>query len=138
MQLRVTGNFNTFLFRGYRINYLDNPMPLLVHDTGFVDLSGDILKWVRRIRVKANSKQNGSFTLAPYWDGTAAQVRTIAALPGKSTVYEVPLGREDKGKVGRAILTGATPFHVYWIEFEFNGTGKQRQKRYSFAEEAAK
>lgn len=135
LQLRVTGSFSTFTFRGYRVNYLDNPTPLVLHDTGFIDLSPDILKWVRRIRVKA--KSNVNMTLTPYWDGTAGTARSITATVGKPTVYEVPLGREDKGKVARVVVTGSSPFHVYWVEFVFNGTGKQWQKRFSFNQEIA-
>lgn len=136
-QLRITGSFSTFLFRGFSLRYLDFPMPLVFHDTGFVDLSRDVLKWVRRIRVKVRSAAD--FTVASYWDGVAgtSQDVSIAGYASTSTVFTIPMGREDKGRTGRVTLTSSLPFHVYWISFEYNGTGAQNQKRVSLIPEAS-
>jgi hypothetical protein len=135
LQLRMTGSLSTFVFRGLRLNYLDNPMPMLIHDTGFVDLSTDVLKWVFRIRVKARSTVN--MTVTPYWDGTAGTARSVsvAAHVNKPFVFDVPLGREDKGRVARAVITATEPFHVYWVEFQYNGSGKPVHKRISLEPE---
>lgn len=136
-QLRITGNFTTFKFRGYRLHYLDNPMPEVRHDTGPIDLSVDEFKYVRRLRIKARSWTD--LQVQPYWDGEAATPRTIpieSADTGQGVVFLVPLGRLDHGRVGRIVITTPQPSFVYWIEMQFNGTGKQNQKRVSLMPEA--
>ncbi len=135
-QMRITGSFSTFVLRGWAMRYLDNPMPQVIHDTGPVDLSGDVLKWVRRVRVKAKSPVD--LTVQPYWDGVAATTRTmsVGASAGVATVFDVPLGREDKARVGRIVITSASPSHIYWVRFEFNGSGKSRQKTIALLPEA--
>ncbi len=137
LQLRITGNFSTFVFRGWSLRYLDYPIGQMIHDTGFVDLSGDILKWVKRIRFKARAL--GDMTVTPYWDGSAGSGGTVnvSTYRGQPTVYELPLSREDRGKVGRVVITTTQPSNVYWVEFIFNGTGKQLQKRITLIPEAA-
>lgn len=128
LQLRITGTFSTFNFRGYALRYLDSPPPLVLYDTGFVDLAepGE-LAWVRRLHIKARSTVN--LTLTPYYDGIAGEARTVTVDSGKVVVYPVALGREDKGTTARFILTGASPFLVYWMEAEFESSGNQNQKK---------
>lgn len=128
VQMRITGSFSTFNFRGYSLKYLDRPLPHLIHDTGFIDLS-DVFAFVRRIRVKARTPVN--LTVAPYWDGTAATSRTITSRGNTDQIYEVPLGRDDKGATARALITSSVPSHIYWVEFEYNESGKTKQKRIS-------
>lgn len=136
-QLRITGSFSTFIFRALLMRYLDYPLPQVYHDTGYVDLSTDGLRWVRRLRIKARTPV--SLTVTPYWDGTAGTARTasVATYAGKTYVYEVPLGREDKGRTGRVVITSSSPSSVYWVEWVWSGSGKQVQKRVSLTPEAA-
>ncbi len=136
-QLRVTGSFSTFAFRGYQMGYLDSPQPLLVHDTGFVDLSAGDLVWLRRLWVKATSPVN--LIVTPYFDGTAGPSRNliVGAYANKATVFPVPLGREDKGRSVRIVITSPQPSQVYYVQFEFNASGKQRQKIFTFKPDVA-
>jgi hypothetical protein len=130
IQQRITGNFSTFDFRGYSISYRDNPFPQVVHDTNYIDLTTGGMVWVRRIRIKANTPV--LMTVTPYWDGTAGTVRTVAATyVNKVWTYEVPLGRDDKGRTARVTVETTLPSQVYWIEFEYNDSGKTKQKRIS-------
>ena len=135
IQMRLTGSFSTFQFRGWSLTYLDRPLPKIVHDTGFVDLTDTTLAWVRRINIKARAA--GNLTITPYWDGTAGTARTVVVTANKELVYAVPMGRDDKGTTGRVVITSSDVSYVYWVEFEYNVTGKQRQKRVSLQQEAA-
>lgn len=128
-QMRLTGSFSTFRLRGYELRYLDRPVGMLVHDTGYVDLTDSTLAWVRRLNVKARS--NTTLTVQPYWDGVAGTARSITVESGREVTYPVMLGREDKGTTSRVVITSSTPSNVYWVEWEFNVSGKQRQKRVS-------
>jgi hypothetical protein len=130
-QMRLTGSFSTFTLRGWAVSYRDNPMPLVVHDTNFVDLTTGGMVWVRRIRVKANSP--GDMTLTPYYDGSAGTVRTISvgSYADKVYTFETNLGRDDKGRTARATIETSAPSQVYWVEFEYNDSGKVKQKRIS-------
>lgn len=130
-QMRLTGSFSTFTLRGWAISYRDNPMPLVVHDTNYVDLTTGGMAWVRRIRVKANSPVD--MTLMPYYDGSAGTARTISvgAYANKVYTFEVPLGRDDKGRTARFTVETSSPSQVYWVEAEFNDSGKVKQKRIS-------
>ena len=125
MQLRLTGSFSTFVMRGWGLRYLDVPVPQVIHDTGFVDLSSDVIKWVDRLRIKAKSSVN--LTVTPYWDGTAGTARTITVgtYSGRVTEFVVPLGREDKGKIGRVVITSSSPSHVYYVKFQLRGSGQR-------------
>jgi hypothetical protein len=76
-------------------------------------------------------------TVQPYWDGIAGTVRTVPVTAGKPYIYAVPLGREDKGTTGRVVITSAVPSCVYWIQWELNGSGKQRQKTFVFKPDMA-
>lgn len=127
VQLRLTGSFSDFTLRGFSLRYLDRPVPLVYHDTGFVDLTDTTLAWCRFFNFKARA--DGNFTFTPYYDGTAGTARTVTVTAGKEKVYRVPLGREDKGTTVRGVLTSAAPSNVYWAEWEYNVSGKQRQKR---------
>ncbi len=130
IQQRITGLFSTFDFRGYALHYRDNPMPQVVHDTNYIDLTTGGMVWVRRIRIKANTP--GAMTVTPYWDGTPATIRTVAATyANKVWTYEVPLGRDDHGKTARVTVETTLPSQVYWVEFEYNDSGKTKQKRIS-------
>jgi hypothetical protein len=135
VQLRITGNFSTFLLRSWGLEYLDNPMPLVRHDTGPVDLSHDSRKWVRELRIKA--KTHGTLTVLPYWDGKLGTPGAISAGPYEAYVYTMPLSREDHGRMGRVVITTAEPSQVYWVEFRFNGAGRPIDKRVSLAPDAA-
>ncbi len=135
IQLRITGSFSTILFRSWGLEYLDNPLPLIRHDTGNIDLSADSMKWVKELRIKA--KTLGTMTVTPYWDGAPGTVRTIAAGAYQGYVYVLPLGREDRGRLGRVIVTTAQPSMVYWIQFRFNGTGRPLEKTISLVPDAA-
>ncbi len=127
LQLRVYGNFNTFIMRGWGLTYLDFPSPQVVHDTGMIDLSrGDTLKWVAKLRIKARSPVN--LQIQPYWDGVAANAHLITVRVGAATTYDVPLGRTDRARVGRVVITSTSPSHIYWVEFHFNGSGKPLRK----------
>jgi hypothetical protein len=134
-QLRITGSFSDFLFRGYQLGFLESPQPLVMHDTGFMDLSAGDLVWIRRIWVKVNTPVN--MTVQPYFDGIAGTVRTLMANPNRTTVVPVPLGREDKGRSIRIVLTSTLPSQVYFVQVEFNASGKQRQKIYKFQPDVA-
>ena len=127
VQMKLTGSFSTFRLRGYELRYLDRPLGMLVHDTGFVDLTDSTLAWVRRLNVKARA--NETLTVQPYWDGVAGTPRSITVTAGREITYPVMLGREDKGTTARCIITSTTPSNVYWVEWEFNVSGKIRQKR---------
>lgn len=131
IQQRLTGSFSTFNYRGFVLSYRDNPLPLVVHDTNFIDLTTGGMVWVRRLRIKANSP--GSMTVTPYWDGTAGTARTVTVGTYADKVYtfEVPLGRDDKGRTGRVTIETSSPSQVYWVEFEYNDSGKTKQKRIS-------
>ena len=135
MQLRITGSFGQFQFRGFDINYLDNPRPLVFHDTGFVDLSPGAIRWIRRLRIKARSAS--TLRVIPYWDGVPGIARDVTVSVNTRKEYLVPLGREDKGKTCRVVITSPEPSQVYWVEFEFAGTGKQNQKKRVAMPEAA-
>ncbi len=126
-QLRISGSFTSFIFRGYELNYLDGPMPYVLHDTGFIDLGMQSLSWVRKIRIKARG--DVALTVTPYFDGVAYTSTSFTPTAGVVTVHEIPLGREAKGKQARGVVTSSTPTQIYWIEFEYNNSGKQRQKR---------
>ncbi len=130
IQHRITGSFSSFVLRDFQVKYLDSPPPLVLHDTGFVDVSKKDIAWVRRIRVKA--KTPGTLTVQPYWDGTAATPRTvlIGGQVNKVGVFEVPLGKEDKGKTARTVITSTLPSQVYWIEYELSGSGKEEEKQF--------
>jgi hypothetical protein len=136
-QMRITGSFNSFTFRGWGMRYLEFPLPQVIHDTGYVDLSDDVLKWIAKIRVKARSAS--AFVVTPYWDGVAGTVTTITPgiQGGTATVFDAPMGREDRAKTARVVITSSSPSQVFWLEFWFNGTGKPLQKRVSFNPEAA-
>lgn len=131
IQQRITGDFSTFDFRGYALTYRDNPLPLVVHDTNFIDLTTGGMVWVRRLRIKANSPVD--LTVTPYWDGAAGTARTVSVgnYANKVYAYEVGLGRGDWGKTARVTVETSQPSQVYWIEVEFNESGKTKQKRIS-------
>lgn len=130
IQFRITGSFSTFVFRGLSLRYLDNPPPLVLYDTGFVDLIGaNELAWVRRIHIKARSTV--TLTITPYYDGAAGVARTITVggNSGRVVVFTVDGGREDKGTTARFVVTAATPFLCWWLEAEVESTGAQNQKK---------
>ncbi len=105
-------------------------MPLVVHDTNFIDLTTGGMVWVRRLRIKANTPV--AMTVTPYWDGTAGTIRSVAAsYANKVYTYEIPLGRNDNGRTGRVTVETSEPSQVYWIELEYNDSGKTKQKRIS-------
>lgn len=135
IQLRLTGSFSTFNFRGWLLTYLDRPLPKKIHDTGFVDLTDTTLALIRRINIKARAAAN--LTVTPYYDGTAGTARTVIVDPDREVVYPVPLGREDKGTTTRVVITSPQDSYIYWVEFEYNVSGKQRQKRIAMTKEAA-
>jgi hypothetical protein len=137
VQLRISGTFSTFVLRAWGLSYLDNPMPMLVHDTGPVDISGDQLKWISLIRVKA--KATADITVTPYFDGQPGTVATlpVGAAGGAASIFEMQMGREDRAKTARVVITSPRSFHVYWVEFNYNGTGSQTQKRVKLVPEVA-
>lgn len=135
LQMRLSGSFSVFNFRGWLLTYLERPLPKKVHDTGFVDLTDTTLAWIRRINIKARA--SGTLTLQPYYDGMPGSPRTISVSADRERVYSVPLGREDRGTTTQAIITSSDDAYIYWVEFEYNVSGKQRQKRISLVPEAA-
>jgi hypothetical protein len=129
LQLRVTGSFSTFTLRGFAVNYLDAPHPYVLHDTGFIDLGMQTLSDIRRIVVKA--KSTVTLTVTPYFDGSAYTSQTVSIPPYSGTPYpfQVPLGREAKGRQARVVVTSSSPSQIYWIELQYSQSGKHLQKR---------
>lgn len=128
IQLRITGSFSAFILRQFILRYLDNPAPLVLYDTGHIDLAGGgELSWLRRLHVKARSISD--LTVTPYYDGVAGTPRTITVNPGLVIIYPVPFGREDKGTTARFVVTGNSPFLIWWIEAEFGVSGNESQKK---------
>jgi hypothetical protein len=134
IQVRLSGSYSTLLFRSLMLKWLDRPQKLKFHDTGFVPLT-DTMAWVRKVRI--NARASGNITVTPYWDGTVGTARTVTAYPNKEYVYVLPLGREDKGSTVRVTLETSDASEIYWVEFEYNESGKTRQKRISMIPEAS-
>ena len=135
LQLRMTGSFTTFRLRGWMTTYLDRPIPQVVHDTGFVELTDTTLAWVRRLNIKARAA--GNLTVMLYFNGVATTPYTVEVTANVEKVYAVPLGREEKGTTSRAVITSTDVSFVYWVEWEYNVSGKQRQRRVELQKEAA-
>ena len=125
VQLRMTGDLSTFRFYQAGVTYVDEPMITGTWDSGPVDLGTVTTAFVGELWVKA-AAPNG-FTATPYFDGAATTARTVTSRGTVATEYRVPLGREDRGRQARVVITG-TNVQVYWCEFRVRGAGSRLGK----------
>lgn len=102
------------------------PRKRQVWDTGNLDLDNKDINWVREIHIKA--KAVSTLTVTPYFDDVAFPPYTVQILPG-TTIYEIPMGREYKGRSPRAIVTSVSDFTPYWMDFVFRSSGRVTQKK---------
>ena len=128
-QWRLTGNFTTFRFYGYTIQFVEAPESVEVFDSGPIDFSTAGIVFVRSLRLKAQTEV--TLTVTPYLDGVAQASKTIATVANEAVVYEVPLGREMKATQPRFIIkapAGST-FEPYWLECSYRAAGNMSEKK---------
>lgn len=102
------------------------PLPRRVWDLGEIDIGTRDLVWLREIRLKVRA--DASLTVTPYFDDTAKAARTVTVIAGKTVVYSVPFGRENKGRQPRIIVTSASDFIPWWAECIFRASGNVTEK----------
>ena len=105
------------------------PAPRRIWDTGPIDTGSQDLTWIREIEIKVKSPVD--LTVTPYFDGlpfTAYTARLNGAV-NRTTILEVPVGREYKGRVPRIVVTASSEFNPYWIRLWYRGTGNVKQKK---------
>jgi hypothetical protein len=102
------------------------PLPRQVWDLGEIDVGTGDLVWLREIRLKVRAAAN--LTVTPYFDDTAKTARTVTVIAGKTVVYSVPFGRENKGRQPRIIVTSASDFIPWWAECIFRASGNVTEK----------
>jgi hypothetical protein len=126
LQLRITGQFRTLRFSGFVVPYLALPMGVKAMDTGPMDLGQQDIVWARRVQIKCRAGAN--LTVTPYFDDVEFDTVTISVDAGLTSIYEVPVGRGYFGRVPRLVISSASDFHPYWVEFMHRKTTEVSEK----------
>ena len=118
------------LFEWRPIVLFTNPHARRVWDIGPVDFGADDLVWLRSLRLKALARAD--LTVTVYFQGTAKTAQTVSVNGGLNQIthYEVPLGRDYKGRQPTNVIVSSTSaFNLYWMEFRYRGSGGEVQKK---------
>lgn len=105
------------------------PPPKLIWDTGYVDIGTQDLTWIREIKIKVRTPVD--LTVQPFFDDTgfAAYTVPVGAYVSKTTIFDVPVGREYKGRQPRIVVSASNEFYPYYCEFYYRPTGMSMEKK---------
>lgn len=121
VQLRVTGTLTTFRWGSWVLLAQILPMPVLCWDSGPMDTGVREQVWFRLLRLKVRAAAD--LVITPIFDGVATASVTVPVTPHVTTMYIVPLGRGQVGRIPQIRLTSPAPFYPYWLEIVRRTTG---------------
>lgn len=134
-QLRISGTLPAFKLYDYNLAYRPRPQQRMYVDSGYVRIDRQDVTWAREARVMLTSPAN--VTVTPYFDDVAGTAYTLTVTANKVKVYQIPMGREEKGGAPRITFASASSagtteplgMEVYWIEFFYTPAGNEGQKK---------
>lgn len=128
VQVRLVGATTRFRLSALGFMTRRAPVAVLTWDSGPVELGGPELVWLRGIRIKAQAP--AALTVATWFDGRGYGSQTVTPETLSDPTHVTSWGpRGAKGRVGRVVITSATPFRPYWVEFIRRETGRVSDKR---------
>lgn len=126
-QLRVTGNFSTFKWRGFALRYFPLPESVKVWELGELDL-GEEYVWIRRIDIKTRATANLSLVLS--FGDVALTAKTVTVTANKTNIYPTGYGRGVSGRQPRIVFNCANgDFAPYWAEVWYRISGGVTEKK---------
>lgn len=129
LQIGITGSFTTFTLSEFNCEFRPRPQHRVHVDTGYLRKAGEDYVWFRlaRLCMIAGSDVAVEF----YFDDVLYATKTVTVTTGKALVYEVPLGREYKGRQPRIVIRKSDSastvadegFELFWLELRQRPSG---------------